>query len=471
MHGVGPESVARSPEAIDPGSAVRAADVDAQWPDTQWWKAYGDPQLDAWMDKALTGSPSLAMAADRVRQAQSIAGVAQAAQRPHVNGAMSLTREHWPNDTYYGPGPLASTTDWNDTATLALSYHLDLWGRDKSNTERALDHAHAASADARAAQLEIELNVVRAYVNLSSNFVQLDIEQQLHDDQVHIVDIARERLRVGLGTQLELTQAQARVPESERAMAVRREQIALARNQLAALAGQGPGAAEALARPTLNWSGALALPSTLPAELVGHRPDVVAARWNVSANAHGIDAAKAAFYPDVDLLASLGGMAVGGGVLAFLNSAARGASAGPAVSLPILDGGRLRAQLGDASAQYDLAVDTYNKTLVDAINDIANAVVSIQSLESQQSSANDAVVLAQKGRELSAQGYQRGLTDYLNVLTSQSQWLRARLDAEDVRAAQLDAHARLVAALGGGLAEPSRVPMPVAQAHSTADGS
>ena len=451
MHGIAPVANRQDPSALDAGAAIRAADADAQWPSAQWWRAYGDPQLDRWMELALSGSPSLAMAADRVRQAQALAGLAQSAQRPHLDGTMNITREHWPNDTYYGPGPLANSTDWNDTAALSLSYHLDIWGRDKSNSERAIDHAHAAAADARAAQLEIEVNVVRAYVSLSTNFALLDIEQQLHDEEQHIADIARERLRVGLGTQLELTQAQARIPETDRAIAARRGQLALARNQLALLAGKGPGAADVLERPTLVGSNALMLPSTLPAELVGHRPDVVAARWNVSASAHGIDAAKAAFYPDVDLLVSLGGMAVGGGALAFLNSAARGASAGPAVSLPIFDGGRLRSQLGDASAQYDLSVDRYNQTLVAALNEIANAVVSIKSLDEQQRAAADAVALAQKGRVLSDDGYQRGLTDYLNVLTSQTQWLHAKLDAEQIRAEQLEAHASLAAALGGGL--------------------
>lgn len=451
MHGIAPTADRQDPSTLDAGAAIRAADADAQWPSVQWWQAYGDPQLDRWMDLALAGSPTLAIAADRVRQAQALAGLAQSAQRPHLDGSMNITREHWPNDTFYGPGPLASSTDWNDTASLSLSYHLDIWGRDKSQTERALDHAHAIAADARAAQLEIEVNVVRAYVSLSTNFALLDIEQQLHDEQQHIADIARERLRVGLGTQLELTQAQARIPETERAIAARRAQIALARNQLALLAGKGPGAADALERPTLVGSRAVTLPSTLPAELVGHRPDVVAARWNVSASTHGIDAAKAAFYPDIDMLASLGGMAVGGGALAFLNSASRGASVGPAVSLPIFDGGRLRAQLGDAAAQYDLAVDAYNRTLVVALNEIANAVVSIKSLETQETAVADAVALAQKGRALSDDGYRRGLTDYLNVLTSQTQWLHAKLDAEQIRAAQLDAHASLEAALGGGL--------------------
>lgn len=470
MHGIGPESTPHDASALEIGDAIHAADVDAKWPTTTWWQAYGDAQLNQWMLKALAGSPSLAMAADRVREAQALAGVAESAERPHLNGTMSLTREHWPNDVYYGPGPLANTTDWNNTATLSMSYHLDLWGRDKSETARALDRAHAMAADARAAQLDIELNVVRAYVSLSSNEASLDIEQQLHDEQLRLVDLARERLRVGLGTQLELTQAQARVPETERAMAARREQIALARHQLAALAGAGPGAGDALERPALHVDNALALPSALPAELLGHRPDVVAARWNVSANAHGIDAAKAAFYPDVNLLASLGATAVSGGAFAFLNSAARGAGVGPAVSLPIFDGGRLRAELGNASAQYDLAVDQYNATLVNAINEIANGVVSIQSLNAQQASASEAVEIAQRSRTLAIDGYRRGLTDYLGVLTSETQWLRAQLDAEQVRAAQLDAHARLMSALGGGLDESDAPQAPVALAHALRKG-
>src|ERR1700754_2017710 len=106
------------------------------------------------MESALTGNPTLAVAEARVRNARALAATVAADLAPQVNGSLSIQREHWPDNVYYGPGPLADQTTWNNTASLGLSYHLDLWGRDKNAAESALDLAHARAADARAAQLE-----------------------------------------------------------------------------------------------------------------------------------------------------------------------------------------------------------------------------------------------------------------------------------------------------------------------------
>ncbi|MHA7166415.1 TolC family protein, partial [Burkholderia pseudomallei] len=194
-----------------------------------------------------------------------------------------------------------------------------------------------------------------------------------------------------------------------------------------------------------------ALPSALPAELLGRRPDIVAARWMVDAQARGIDVAKAAFYPNVDLIASLGGFAVSAPFATFLRAMNGGWSAGPALTLPIFEGGRLRAQLGVASAGYDQAVEHYNQTIVGALKDIADNVVRLHSLDSQQKDAARAVSLTRRSYDLSHAGFSRGLTDYVNVLIAQSQLLTAQENQTRIEAARLAAHASLMVALGGGL--------------------
>ncbi|MDR5738662.1 efflux transporter outer membrane subunit [Caballeronia sp. LZ016] len=444
--------------ALDAGSAIRAANADAAWPDSQWWRAYRDPQLDGWIDRATSGSPTLAMAAARVREAQQQAGVARSALLPHVDGSMSVQRKNWPNNAFYGPGPFADATTWDNTAGLTLSYDLDLWGRDDNAAARALDVAHVRAADARAAQLELETNIVRAYIGFSQAFAQLDIAQETLEQQERLAQLARRRLAGGLGTQLEVSQAEAPLPEYERQVDVFREEIELARHQLAALAGEGPGAGEALARPQLSLATPLPLPSSLPAELVGHRPDIVAARWMVAAEARGIDVARAQFYPNINLAASLTQAFAGGALLSFLTSKATGYTFGPAITLPVFEGGRLRAQLGAASAQYDQAVDHYNATLVAALKDIADQVVRVKSLDTQMDASARSVAAARKNYDLANEGYRRGLTDYVNVLLAQSQLLRAQDAQARVRAQRLGAYATLTAALGGGIDDPANGP-------------
>lgn len=457
--GIAPQDRGIEPSSLDAGNAIRAANADAQWPAADWWRAYNDPQLDAWIEAAQAGNPSLAIAQARVREAVSMAGVARSALSPQVNGSLSIQRQKWADNLYYGPGPLAGEQSWNNTGTLGLSYNLDLWGKDKNAAERALDAAHASAADFRAAQLELEGNVVRTYIELSMNYALLDIAKSTLQQQQQIVDLANRRLKGGIGTQLEVSQAETPMPEYERQIDALEEKIALGRNQLAALAGKGPGAGDAIQRPTLSLDNAPAsLPGALPADLIGHRPDVVAARWTVAAQARGIDVAKASFYPDINLLASIGGYAAMGPLFQFLKDPSHSWSAGPALSLPIFDGGRLRSQLGAASAGYDEAVDRYNQSIVGALKDISDQVIRIRSLATQAQDTDRSVAAARKNYDLAREGYRRGLTDYLNVLVAQNQLLRAQEGVAKIRAERLAAHASLVTALGGGLDEPGNGP-------------
>ncbi|ROL64163.1 RND transporter [Pseudomonas chlororaphis] len=456
--GIAPQGQLLPANTLATDEAIHSAERDAHWPSVQWWQAYGDPQLNRWVDLAMQGSPSLAMAAARVRQARALAGVAEAAESLQVQGDASLKRHNWPTDPFYGPGDLANSTTWDNNAALGFSYALDLWGRESNASERAVDLAHMSAAEARQARLELANNLVRAYIQLSLHFAQRDIVLATLKQQQQILDLAQRRLDGGIGTHFEVSQAQAPLPETHRQLDALDEDIALTRNQLAALAGKGPGEGAQLQRPTLALGVALKLPSVLPAELLGQRPDVVASRWQVAAQARGIDVAHAGFYPNVDLVGSLGYMATGGGALEFLTGKKLTYNVGPAISLPIFDGGRLRAELGAAAAGYDLAVANYNQTLVNALKGISDQLIRRESMDKQQGFVAESVASAQKTYDIALIAFQRGLTDYLNVLNAQSLLFRQQQVQQQVQAARLTAQADLVTALGGGLQAGRDVP-------------
>ncbi|EIK97039.1 rnd efflux system outer membrane lipoprotein [Pseudomonas sp. M47T1] len=459
-HGIGPQSRPEAGNGLQIDANIQQARSDAHWPDNRWWQAFGDRQLNTWIDDAQRNSPSLAEAAARVRQAKAMAGIEAANEAPQLNANASITRHKWPTDNFYGPGELADVTDFDNNAALGLSYSLDLWGRDSSATEQALDNAHAAAAQDRAAQLDLQGTIVRSYIQLSEQYAQRDILQALLAQQQQVLDLAQKRFAHGIGTQLEVSQAQTSLPETRRQIDSLDEAIALTGNQLAALAGQGPGAARQLQRPSLALSAPLALPSRLPAQLMGQRPDVVASRWRVNAQARGIEVARAGFYPDVDLSASAGYSGTGGGVLEFLNASKLTGSVGPAVSLPIFDGGRLRAQLGAASAGYDLAVAQYNQTLVLALKDISDQLIRRRSMDNQAALATQGVADAQRSYDIARIAFQRGLTGYLDVLNAQTQLFHEQQVQQQVQAARLQTQASLVIALGGGVAAGKDSPDP-----------
>ncbi len=431
--------------------AIELAQRDAGWPRVQWWRAYGDPQLDAWVERAGQGSPSLAAAAARVREAQAMAGRVESREALQVDASGRAARRQWPDDGFYGPGDLAESRTWDTTAGLALSLDLDLWGRERSASEQAMDLAHQRAAEQRQAQLALQANVVRAYIQLALQHARLDILESTLEQQTQILELARRRLAAGIGTQLEVSQAQAPLPETHRQIDALHEAITLHQHQLAALAGLAPQQGEQLQRPALALQQPLSLPAALPAQWLGQRPDVVASRWQVAAQARGIEVAQAGFYPNVDLTASLGYMATGGNLLGFLAGRKLAWNAGPALSLPLLDGGRLRAELGQASAGYDLAVAHYQQTLVSALQDVADQLLRRQSLDTQQALARESVAAAHNNCELARLAWQRGLVDYLDVLQAQTQLWRQQDIQQQVEAARLQAYAGLVVALGGGL--------------------
>nr|WP_239482278.1 efflux transporter outer membrane subunit [Pseudomonas insulae] len=460
-HGIVPQSQRLAAQQLALGGAIAGARQAAGWPQAAWWQAFGDPQLDAWMATALADSPSLASATARLRQARAQAGVVEAAEAPQLDAALSMQRKRWPDDPFYGPGDLARSSSWNNTSQLGLRYDLDLWGRERSRSAQALSQAQVAVAEEQAARLELQGNLLRSYIGLALQFAEQDILRAELHQQEQLLQLAERRRRDGIGTGLEVSRAEAALPETERQLDALGEAIALSRHQLAALAGLGPGAGAALQRPRLNLQQPLGLPAHLPLALLGQRPDLVASRWQVAAAARGIEVAKADFYPNIDLLGGLGSAAVQGGSLDFLRYDKLTYGLGPALSLPLFDGGRRRGALGAASADYDLAVAHYNQTLLQAVRGVADALVRLHSLEQQAQLAARALDKAQRSCELALLAQRRGLSDFDAVLASQPLLFQRQRQQQRVRAAQLRAQTDLLLALGGG-AQPSAGPAPAA---------
>ncbi|WP_437881374.1 efflux transporter outer membrane subunit [Pseudomonas sp. LRF_L74] len=436
---------------LDPGAALNSAQAEAGWPAARWWLGFADPQLDAWMDKALQGSPSMAVALARVRQARALAGVVEADESLQANLDVSMQRKRWPDDSFYGPGELARTSSWNNTGQLGLRYPLDLWGQERNRGEAALDQAHATAVEARLVALELQGNLARSYIALALHYAERDIAEASLKQQQEQADLARERLQRGIGTRLELSRAESGIPEAHRVLDDIEESIALGRNQIAALAGEGPGAGQRLQRPRLAAISAIALPAQVPMDLLGHRPDLVAARWRVAAEARGIEVAQADFYPNIDLLAGIGTSATQGGVLDFLRYDKLTYGIGPALSLPVFDGGRRRSQLGAANAGYDLAVEQYNQALVQALRSVSDSLVRLKSLRQQKHLVGESLEAAQHTLDLALVAQQRGLVDYREVLDSQPLLFERQRQQQRLRADYLMAQVDLLLALGGGL--------------------
>ncbi|BDG10652.1 efflux transporter outer membrane subunit [Anaeromyxobacter paludicola] len=447
---VRPSTPVTDPASLSPGREIADAELSGRWPDSDWWKGFGDPQLDALVARAIARSPRLAVAEARIRQAEALAGAARAGGLPSAQLSGAATRTRF-SAAAGRPPPVGGSWQWNDSLGAGLSYELDLWGRHRNELAGALDGVQAAAYEARAARLALVGAVVRAYADLALQLELQDSARAVLADHQRTREVARRRLAAGLGTELAVRQSETEIATA-RAELERLEARSVAlRHELAALAGAGPGAGDALHRPALRLDGAGAVPSRLPAELVGRRPDVLAGRWRVERAARGVDVARAAFYPNVNLAAFAGLLSFGFGKL--LSSDAVEAGVGPAVTLPLFDGGRLRAGLEGRGAEYDAAVSEYDATVVDALRDVADQVAALQSLRREQAERQVAVAAAERAHALALEGYRAGIGEYLDTLQTEVALRTQRDDVSRIHFAQLAAQAALNQALGGGVDE------------------
>jgi NodT family efflux transporter outer membrane factor (OMF) lipoprotein len=451
FHGLRPEAALAAPESLKAGRALADATVgEGGWPAGDWWREFRDPQLNALIDEALAGSPSLRVAAARTREALARAGVAGSARFPQLGASFASTRERFSEHGLYPP-PFAGSWDTQSDLEATLSWEADVWGRNRNAHLSALDEARATSVDAYAARLALSASVAHAYVQLERAYRQRDVAQATLKQREDIYALTRERNAAGIDSRLEVKQAESALPATRAQIEALDESIELGRDQLAALLGQGPDRGLAITRPAAQALADATLPSRLPAELLGRRPDLIAQRWRIEAASRGISAAKAAFYPNVNLNAFVGLQNLGPGT--FLTAANREAGVGPALSLPLFDAGRRRADLAGQDAGYDLAVEQYNQALADALREVADQLVSFRSVAAQRREQQQALATAQDAYDLAVLRYRGGVGNYLQVLTTETQRLAQQSLEVELHARALDLSINLVRALGGGFAE------------------
>jgi NodT family efflux transporter outer membrane factor (OMF) lipoprotein len=417
------------------------------WPTDTWWTGYGDPQLDALIAESFEGSPSLEIAQARLRSAQSQATRAKAAREPTTTVDAQVTKQRFPENGLYPP-PYAGSFVTQGQLALDFSYEIDFWGRNREALASARATVQAAEADKAAARLALAVAVARAYFQFNLSYAFLDVTQANLAQQMSILDLTRQRVAAGLENTARVKQSEGQVALVRASVDATQANIDTTRNAIAALVGVGPDRGLDLQPPHLTAPANIALPSTLPVDLLGRRPDVTAARWRVEAAARGVAASEAAFYPNVNLVAFAGLQAVGLSKLFDANDAIVGG--GPAFSLPVFNRGQLRGALEAQQAQYDLSVGQYNQSLIDAIHDVADVMTNWAAVDKVTADARVALEAAQNSYDLTRQRYSAGLDNYLSVLSAENQVFLAQALIAELQSRRLTTSTDLIRALGGG---------------------
>lgn len=412
-----------------------------------WWRGFGDPQLDRLVGDAVAGNPSLDAALARVAQARAVLATRDAENGPNVtlDASEQVARL---SGRYTIPPPFAGTTRFIGSTAANLSWNLDLFGRQKAAIEGARASVRAAALDVAAARLTLSVAVVQTYVDMARAEMQAGIAQRTIATRENSLRLVNVRIRNNLSSKLEAQAAATLLAQARQALLRSQAAQVLAKTALAALAGRGVDYPATIRPTAIRLDAALPLPRAVPADLLARRADIAAAQARIEAAAAGRQVARRAFYPNVNLAAMAGFQAVGLGNLVSLDAGTAGV--GPALHLPLFDNGRLKAELAGSTALLDAATADYNDRIVGAVREAADALARIGALEADRVRQREVVRgFAETGR-LNAIRVSSGLDSRLDLVDNDVRTLEAEQADANLAADAAQQRIALVLALGGG---------------------
>lgn len=444
--GLHPTATPVQPDSLHAQRTLAGVQRDASaWPQADWWKSIGDTQLDALVNEALADNPDMTLVDARVRAALAAAGAADAARKPTLNGGAAVAGARVPPLL----PPLASGHfGVIRYGYLSFKWDLDLWGGKRAAWQAAVGNARAAEVDAQAARLKLSADVVQAYFGLAGAYAQRDLAREELQRAQDFLKLTQKRVVNGIDSKFSLARIEAETASDRVHLEAAENSVRTSGLVLAALLGKGPDRALDIQRPSLPAIPALAIPDDLPVNLLGRRPDIVAARWRVEAAGQDIKAAKTKFLPNISISSLVGLIAPSSMDLFSLRN--RFYTISPALSLPIFEGGALRANLAGKDAARDIAVAQYNQTLVHAVNQAAEQVDDLRSLDDQVQGAESARASAEDAYKLAMQRYRAGVGNFLEALSVRQELIAAEQQLAALQTRRSSAWAALNEALGGG---------------------
>ncbi|WP_323120128.1 efflux transporter outer membrane subunit [Burkholderia alba] len=451
-------AVAPRVPAADALAHTAGAAPNGAWPAPDWVAQLRDPQLDQLVAEALRQNPDLQAAKARIDLAQ-----AQLQQFASLTGltatagaSVSKTRMPQSNDVanvsvggYQVPVQLFGDPGVSPSSLfVALNYQLDLWGRNAAATRGLLSMRDAARVDAEQARLTLSVALVSLYCQLDQAYALGDLLLEKQRASERITAVLRERAARGIDNGYDASDAALKRNRLLAQIALNDERMKLVALQIGVMTGQGPERGLSLRRPRPADLVDAPLPARLPVDLLGRRPDIVAARLRVEAAYSTVDGTRAQFYPDVNLVAF-------GGLLALtpaslLSHQALAGSIGPAVSLPIFDRGRLKAKLSGDVASADVAIALYNKTVDEALGQVAQQLTSIATVDTLVAQQARSVDAAQRIVSIADERHRRGLAMQKDIDLASLTLIDERTQLVDLQARRRMLRVGLVGALGGG---------------------
>jgi len=413
-----------------------------------WWKAFGDPQLDALEQRAMADSPTLAIAAARLAQARATVTATSAGLFPSLNLTSHDQRfritENRPLSNYASPN--FSTVQNDFTLGLGASYEADLAGRVSRSVENVTASAQQSAADLANTRLVVSAELASDWYSLVTLDASLDVLDRSIALQRRALGFVNQRHDLGAGTGLEVAQQQALLDNTLTQVDVQKRQRAQFEHAIAALVG---APAPTFSLPAVKRDlQPPAIPLGVPSDLLQRRPDVASAERAMAAANAQIGVATAAFYPSIFLQPTIGDESR---ILSSLFDAPSLVwSIGVSATQTLFDAGRTRANVDFAKAGYAASLAAYRRTVLVAMQEVEDGITGVASLDRATAQANVAVGSAQHVLDLADARYEGGVATYLDVISAQQALLNAQLQAAQLAGQRQIVATALVKALGGG---------------------
>lgn len=444
------QSLSQQTPAVNVDSALPAA-LKNGWPDSQWWKAYHDPQLNALIDSTLKNSPDMQVAEQRIQLAEAQAKAVKAQDGPEIDFSADVERQKMSAEGLMGPFATdldGNTGPWytNGTFGLTAGWNLDLWGKNRAEVAASIGEVKAREAEREQTRQLLASGVSRLYWEWQTQAALKTVLTQIKNEQQNVITVDRQLYQNGITSSVEGVETDIDSSKTEQQLNDVSGKMKVIEARLSALTNSQSSVMKlkATALPAVESQ----LPSQLGYSLLARRPDLQAAHWYIESSLSSIDAAKAAFYPDVNLMAFLQQDALHLSDLFRHSAQQMGVTAG--LTLPIFDSGRLNANLDITKAQSNLTVANYNKAVVDAVNDVARAASQVETLAQKNQHQQQIEHDAQRVVGLAQARYSAGIIAGSRVSEAKIPALREQLNGLVLQGQWLDASIQLTSALGGG---------------------
>ncbi|WP_061710058.1 multidrug resistance outer membrane protein MdtQ [Pseudenterobacter timonensis] len=434
-----------------PAARIDTTLITRQWPKNSWWKDFHDPQLDRLIDKALADSPDMAIARQRIVLAQAQAQMAESADGPRLDFSGDVERQKMSAEGVMGPfalnDPAAGTTGpWYTNATFGLTagWDLDLWGKNRALVESRVGRVNAQKAEMEQARQLLATSVARLYWQWQTESAISNLLTKVKQEQLNIIGADRALYQHGITSSVEGVETDINASKTEQQIAGVQGRMKEIEVRLQALTNSPSITLTPHALPKVEAS----LPPTLGYELLARRPDLQEARWYIESSLSEVDAAKAAFYPDVNLMGFLQQDALHLSDLFRSSAQQMGVTAG--FSLPIFDSGRLNANLDIAQAQSNLSVANYNKAVVDAVNEVAHSASQVETLMQKNQHQQQVESDAERVVQLAQARFNAGIIAGSRLSEAKIPSLEEQIAGLTLKGQYVDATLQLTSALGGG---------------------